>query len=113
MADVQNMKQIFMTAMLRPVLTNLTVRTKEEMWKNSSKRWSDRRISQPYIEKMGKLCSVKLALCLNRKEITYDQLCAVSVISSSEEFDEWLEEAGIRRKKWRDNIRNHFSFHLF
>ena len=107
MADVQNMKQIFMTAM--PILTNLTVRTKEEMWKNSSKRWSDRHISQSYIAKMGKLCSVKLALCLNGKGITYDQLCAVSVISSSEEFDEWLKEAGIHQKKWRDNIRNHFS----
>ena len=45
MADVQNMKQIFMTTMLRPILTNLTVRTKEEIWKNSSERWSNRPIA--------------------------------------------------------------------
>ena len=109
MADVWNIKHIFMTTMLRPILTNLMVRTKEETWKNSSKRWSDRRISQPYIVKMGKMCSIRLALCLHEKGITYDQLCAVFVISSSEEFDKWLKEAGVRLKKWRDNIKNHFS----
>ena len=109
MADVQNMKQIFTTTMLRPILTNLTVRTGEEMWKNSSKRWNDRRISQAYIAKMGKLCSPKLAICLHEKGITYDQLCAAFLRFSSKEFEKWLKENGVRLKKWRDNIRNHFS----
>ena len=36
------------------------------------------------------------------------QLCAASVISSSEEFDKWLKEAGVRLKKWRDNIKTTF-----
>lgn len=110
MADVRNMKQIFMMTMLESILTKLTVRTGEEMWKNASKRWNDRHISQPYIAKMGKLCSTKLAICLHEKGITYDQLCAASVMSSSsEEFDQWLKETGVCLKKWRDNIRNHFS----
>ena len=110
MADVQNMRQIFTTTMLRLILTNLTVRTGQEIWKDSIKRWNDHHVSQPYIAKMGKLCSTKLAISLHEKGITYNQLCAAFVMSSSEqEFDKWLKDTGVRLKKWRDNIRNHFS----
>ena len=104
------MKQVFTTT-LSPVLTNLTLRSKGEVWEKWYKLWRERLISQPYIKKMGSFCSVKMAICLYDRGITYDQLCAAFVMSNSEEeFDEWMQSAGIRLKRWRENIENYFSW---
>lgn len=71
MADVQIMKQVFTTTFLKPILTNLTLKTKEEVWLKSCKKWRNRRISQPYEQ----------------------QLCTSSKTSSSEEFEEGWHQA--------------------
>ena len=110
MKDLQNLKRVFTTVTLSPILTNLTLRSKAEVWKKWYKKWRERLISQPYIIKMGSFCSVKMAVCLHDQGITYDQLCAAFALSNSEEeFDQWMQSAGVRLKRWRDNIENHFS----
>ena len=101
MEDIQAMKQVFTTTALTPILKNLTIKTKEEIWKKWYKKW--------YVRRMGNYCSQSLAMCLHNKGITYDQLQAASVAYSSEEYDKWMKREGIRLKKWRDNIQNHFS----
>ena len=110
MKDLQNLKRVFTTVTLSPILTNLTLRSNEEVWKKWYKKWRERLISQPYITKMRSFCSVKMAVCLHDWGITYDQLCAAFALSNSEEeFDQWMQSAGVRLKRWRDNIENYFS----
>ena len=109
MEDIQALKQVFTTTVLTSILKNLTIKTKEEIWKKWYKKWYPRCISQPYIDKMGNYCSQSLAMCLHNKGITYDQLQTAAVAYSSEEYDKWMKGEGIRLKKWRDNIQNHFS----
>ena len=110
MKDLQNLKRVFTTVTLSPILTNLTLRSKAEVWKKWYKKWREWLISQPYIIKMGSFCSVKMAVCLHDRGITYDQLCAAFAFhNSEEEFDEWMQSAGVRLKRWRDNIENYFS----
>ena len=100
---------MFTTTTLKPILTNLTIRSKGEVWNKWYKLWRVRLISQSYIAKMGHYCTVKMAVCLHDQGITYDQLCAAFVISNSEEeFDEWMQSAGVRLKRWRNNIEEHF-----
>ena len=79
MEDIQAMKQIFTTTALMPILKNLTIKTKKEIWKKWSKKWKARLLSQPYIDEMGKYCCQSLAVCLHNKGITYDQLQAAFV----------------------------------
>ena len=80
------------------------------MWNKWYKKWRERLISRPYIAKMGNYCTAKMAVCLHDRDITYDALCAAFVVSSSaEEFDEWMQSAGIRLKIWRNKIENYFS----
>ena len=111
MKDLQNLKRVFTTTTLSPILTNLTLRSKAEVWEKWYKLWTECLISQPYIAELGNFCSVKMAVCLHDQGITYDQLCAAFIISNSEEeFDEWMQSAGVRLKKWRNNIINHFSW---
>ena len=112
MQEVKHMKQIFTRTMLKPILTNLTVRGKDEIWMSSWNRWNDRRISKPYIDRMGKMCSIKLALRLHEKGITYSDLRAAYNIFTSEKFDKWLKDNGIWLKKWRENIKRHFTYSL-
>ena len=105
MQDIQALKQVFTTTPLTLILKNLTIKTKEEIWKEWYEKWS----VQLYIVKMGEYCSQSLAVCLHNKGITYDQLKAACVAYNSEECDRWMKEVGIRLKKWRDNIQDHFS----
>lgn len=101
---------MFTTSTLRPILTNLTLRSKGEVWDKWFKKWTERLISQPYIAKMGNYCTVNMAVCLHDRGITYDQLReAFATSNSEEEFDKWMQSAGVRRKKWRNNIEEHFS----
>ena len=110
MKDLKNLKQVFTTTTLSPILANLTLRSKREVWEKWHKKWKERLISQPYIIRMGSFCSIKMAVCLHDRGITYDRLYATFVNSNSEEeFDEWMQSAGIRLKRWRDNIENYFS----
>ena len=111
MEDVRAMKKVFTTATLTPILTNLTLRTKESIEKVWSEKRNDRSISQQYIAKMGKRCSEKLAICLHEKSVTYDQLHEAFQAYSAMEFDDWLKKSGVRLKKWRNNIQIHFSSH--
>ena len=106
MEDIQAMKQVFTTTTLTPILKNLTIKTKEEIWKKWYEKWYARHISQ--LDEMGHYCSECLPMCLN-KEITYDQLKAAAVAYSPEEYDKWMKGKGIWLKKCRDNIQNHFS----
>ena len=109
MEDIQALKQVFTTTSLTPILKKLTIKTKEEIWKKWYEKWYARLISQPYIAKMGKYCSQSLAMCLHNKGITYDQLRAACVAYNSEECDMWMKGEGIKLKKWRNNIQDHFS----
>ena len=108
MEDIQAMRRVFTTTALTPILKNLTIKTKEEIWKKWYKKWNARRISQPYIANMGNYCSESLAVCLHNKGITYGQLQAAFVTHNSEEYDKWMKGVGVRLKKWRNNIQNHF-----
>ena len=101
-------ESVFTTTALTPILKNLTIKTKEEIWKKWYKKWNARRISQPYIANMGNYCSESLAVCLHNKGITYGQLQAAFVTHNSEEYDKWMKGVGVRLKKWRNNIQNHF-----
>ena len=111
MEDIQAMNRVFTTTALTPILKNLTIKTKEEIWRKWYEKWNARRISKPYIAKMGNYCSERLAVCLHNKGITYAQLQEAFVTHSSEEYDEWMKGVGVRLKIWRNKIQNHFSDH--
>ena len=106
MEDIQALKQIFTVPALAPVLAHLTIRTKVKIHEKWFKKW----VSKPYIDKMGRNCSESMAVSLSKNEVSYELMEKVflSYNTNPEEYDKWLKEKGVKLKKWRSNIQNHF-----
>lgn len=111
MEDVKAMQAVFSKDTMKPVLSQLSLRTHGQIvayWQERSKEWLS---AQQFVTRMGRDCTRTMAVRLNEWNITYENLQETfdEHMRDEESFNKHLCDAGVTRKAWRSKIWFHFS----
>ena len=104
MEDLQALRRVFTVPALAPVLAHLTIKPKIKIREKWYKKW----VSRPYIDKMGSNCTESMAVSLSKNKVSYEVMEKAFATCSPEEFDTWLKKKGVKQKKQRSKIQDHF-----
>ena len=108
--DVKAMERIFSSTALSPLLTQLTIRSREQIVAQWHLKHQELSTVQKYVVCFGRICTKAIAKRLGELDLPYDMLKSAfeDNMDDSQAFHECLRKAGITRKGWRDKIWTHF-----
>ena len=110
MEDVKVMKAVFTSDLIKDMLSTLLVRSHGQIvayWHQKSKEWLS---AQQFVAHMGRDCTQTMSVCLNKWDITYDNLRDIFEKCKTDKavFHSYLLEAGVARRPWRNKLWQHF-----
>ena len=108
--DVKAMKRFFSNSALSLILTQLTVRCREQIVAQWQQKHQELATVQQYAVRFGRSCTKAMAKCLSRLNMTYEMLKSAfeDNVDDRQAFYDFLRGAGITRKAWCEKIWNHF-----
>ena len=94
------MKQIFSSEALSPLLTQLTIRSREQIVAHWHHKHQELATVQKYAVRFGRSCTKAMAKCLSRLKLAYEDLKSTfdDNIDDRQAFYDCLRKAEITRK---------------
>ena len=109
--DVRAKKKIFSSNLLHPLLSNLTIHSKNDVVVYWQTLHHERVTSQQFIIHLRSSCTKTMAKRLNEYNITFEMLKSTfeDNCDDRQAFNNQLQIARVKRKAWHDKIWNHFT----
>ena len=109
--DVRAMKKIFSSNLLHPLLSNLIIRSKNDVVVYWQTLHHKRVTSQQFIIHLRSSCTKTMTKRLNEHNITFEMLKSTfeDNCDDRQAFNNQLQIARVKRKAWHDKIWNNFT----
>ena len=104
------MSKIFCSAALQPLLSLLTIRSKQQIAAQWKLKHQELATMQKYTVHFGRSCTKAMSKRLSQLELSYDTMKSAfeDNIDDRQAFYDYLRRAGLNRKAWREKIWDHF-----
>ena len=104
------MANIFSTSCLKPLLSQLTIRSKDQIVGRWEQKHRERALMQMHTFYFGQSCTLAMAKCLDRLDLSYDLLKSFADNSDNRQtFYDQLNLYGFTRKAWCEKLWEHFN----
>ena len=108
--DVGAMEQIFTSSSLARVLSELTIRGVEKLAQTWTLQVQTFKRVSKLLLKFGQAATKCMAKRLDEHGLSYEHMLEqYKLARSNDEYKQWLQSVGIKRKAWHGKIVEHFK----